>query len=348
VAVAPLWDGDAGLYGMIFLFGWFWLLVFALVVCALIVAALSWAAQRRHPPIGTFIDVRGVRLHYLECGPSEGEAVVFLHGNGGMIQEQTPSGAPDLAARRYRVLCFDRPGYGYSTRPRFSLWTRENQAELFAAAFRQLGLGSVIVVGHSWGAMVAAALALQAPDVVRGVLLASGYYFPTARKDVWMFAGPAIPIVGDLFRFTIAPLLGRLAVWKLLDVAFAPQPMPDVFRAEYPVGLALRPLSLRASAEEAAYMIPSAARLQSRYGELPCPVVIMFGEEDRVIEPDQSRRLQQAIPRAVSRPVSDAGHMVHYADPKRLVDGIHLLAGWKDVAGQAGAAKRTGEQDAVS
>ena len=99
--------------------------VFVIVVGVLILLALgncvfSVVAERRNPPIGTFIVCDGVRLHYVDCGDSTAPCVVLFHGNGSMIQDFTISGLVDLLARRNRVLCFDRPGFGYSQRPRYS------------------------------------------------------------------------------------------------------------------------------------------------------------------------------------------------------------------------------------
>lgn len=74
------------------------------------------AAERKTPPIGRFLDVDGVRLHYIERG--QGEPVVLIHGNGTMIQDFAVSGLVDRLASRHRVIVFDRPGYGYSSRPR--------------------------------------------------------------------------------------------------------------------------------------------------------------------------------------------------------------------------------------
>ena len=60
----------------------------------------------------------------------------------------------------------------------------------------RLGVERPIVLGHSWGTLVALALALDHPEAVRGLVLLSGYYFPTGRLDVWAFAPPAIPVRG--------------------------------------------------------------------------------------------------------------------------------------------------------
>ena len=140
------------------------------------------AAERKTPPIGRFLDVDGVRLHYIERG--EGEPIVLIHGNGTMIQDFTVSGLVDRLAERYRVIVIDRPGYGYSSRPR-QLWTPRAHAKLFQRALGQLGVEQAVVLGHSWGTLVAVALALESPSLVRGLVLASGYYYPTLRADTF-------------------------------------------------------------------------------------------------------------------------------------------------------------------
>jgi pimeloyl-ACP methyl ester carboxylesterase len=59
----------------------------------------------------------------------------------------------------------------------------------------------------------------------------------------------------------------------------------------------IRPLQIRANAEDAAFMIPAASRLSKRYGELKMPVTIMAGALDRVVDPaDHSIRLHRELP----------------------------------------------------
>jgi pimeloyl-ACP methyl ester carboxylesterase len=102
-----------------------------------IAATVIFAAivNRRHPPIGSFTQVDGVRFHYLGRGNSEGLELVLLHGNGMMVQDFLISGVLEQASPHYRVLCFDRPGFGHSEQPRGRI-----QADLIAAALRQLGV----------------------------------------------------------------------------------------------------------------------------------------------------------------------------------------------------------------
>jgi pimeloyl-ACP methyl ester carboxylesterase len=140
---------------------------------------------------------------------------VLLHGNGSMIQDFESSGLLAMAAKKYRVIAFDRPGFGHSERPRATIWTPEAQADLIHAALSMIGISRVIVLGHSWGASVATALALKYPQDVGGLVLTSGYYYPSVRADVVLASGPAVPVIGDVMRYTLAPILGRM-MWPLV------------------------------------------------------------------------------------------------------------------------------------
>jgi hypothetical protein len=60
----------------------------------------SAVAERKNPPVGSFIECDGVRLHYLERGDATAPCVVLFHGNGAMIQDFLTSGLVDLLARR--------------------------------------------------------------------------------------------------------------------------------------------------------------------------------------------------------------------------------------------------------
>jgi hypothetical protein len=51
-------------------------------------------------------------------GDPEAPPLVMFHGNGTMLQDLTISGLVDEAAHKFRVICFDRPEFGHSNRPR--------------------------------------------------------------------------------------------------------------------------------------------------------------------------------------------------------------------------------------
>ena len=304
------------------------LIVVALMLIFLIIGNLIFSklAEVRNPPVGMFIQCDGVRLHYIERGDPAGPCVVLFHGNGSMLQDFMSSGLVDLLAHHNRVVCFDRPGFGYSQRPRFRIWDASAQAALFVKAFHQLGVRDPVVLGHSWGALVAIALSMRKDYPIRGLVLVSGYYFPTFRWDVWLMSGPAVPVLGDLLSYTVAPIIS----WAILPAAFrkifVPRSVPQRFKTQFPTSLALRPTQLRAAAEESALLIPTAAQFQASYPNIDCQVRILHGAEDQVIEPKQAQDLHQALPRSDLRLVQSAGHMVTHSDVAALATAVSLVA----------------------
>ena len=295
----------------------------ALAITALVNRRLAKNAEIENPPAGHFLEVNGVRLHYVERG--SGAPLILLHGNGSMIQDFESSGLIDLAARNYRVIVFDRPGFGHSDRPRNVVWTPAAQAELINSALQRLGISHAIVCGHSWGASVAVALALKYPKLVQGLVLASGYYYATVRPDVVALSAPAVPLVGDVLGHTIAPILSRV-MWPLLMAKiFGPRSAPKKFEG-FPKEMALRPSQIRASAAESALMIPGAVDFQDRYANLKMPVSIIAGEEDRLIDIDeQSHRLHGNIAQSNFHRVPGTGHMVHQTATSSVMSAINQV-----------------------
>ena len=149
-----------------------------------------------------------------------------------MTGEMTASGIVDALAADHRVIVFDRPGFGYSERPRGRIWTPAAQAALLRQALDLLGVERPVIVGHSWGTLVTLEMALRDPDRTAGIVLLSGYYFPTFRPDVPLLFWPAVPIVGDVLRYAISPWLGRLSKPLLYKWLFAPAPVTSSFAEE--------------------------------------------------------------------------------------------------------------------
>lgn len=304
----------------------------ALALSALANHRLARKAERDNPPAGRFIDVDGVRLHYVDRG--EGEVLVLLHGNGSMIQDFASSGLIGIASKERRVIVFDRPGYGHSARPRNVIWTAAAQADLLQKALKKLGVEQAVVLGHSWGCSVAVALAQKYPDMVAGLVLASGYYYPTVRVDVVGMSAPAVPVLGDLVRYTIAPNLSRLIWPLLLRKIFGPQKTPAKFAA-FPKEMAVRPSQIRASAAESGLMIPDAFAAKDSYAQLKMPVAIIAGSEDRLVNIDsQSARLHGDIPHSSFERVPGAGHMIHQTATGAVMSAIESVSHSVDGRGE--------------
>ena len=296
----------------------------ALGLTAVVVSARARQAERDNPPTGRIIDVDGLQVHYAEVG--DGEPLVLLHGNGSMLQDFMSSGFVQAAAKRYRVIASDRPGYGYTERPRSTIWTPSAQADLLRTALQQIGVSHSLVLGHSWGASVAIALALDHPDMVRGLILESGYYYGSVRADVVLMSGPALPLIGDILRYTVSPPVARLLWPSMIRKLFSPAPVAATFEG-VPSEMAIRPSQLRASAAESALMIPDALAVQNRYAELSMPVAIVAGAGDKMVDlATQAVRLHRVLQNSSLHVVQDCGHMVHHTAPSEVMSAVETVA----------------------
>jgi pimeloyl-ACP methyl ester carboxylesterase len=198
---------------------------------------------------------------------------------------------------------------------------------LLRRACRRLGIERPVVVGHSWATLVALAWALRAPEEVAGLVLVSGYYYPSARLDAALVAPTAVPILGDLLNHTVSPPLTHMTLPGTLRTMFAPRRVPDRFGDAFPKSLIPRPKQIRAMSQEGAIMVPAAAALRRHYGGFSCPSIVMTGDADRIVDPqDQSVRLAHELNDAELRIVQGAGHMVHHAVPLEVAEAINQVA----------------------
>jgi pimeloyl-ACP methyl ester carboxylesterase len=302
----------------------------ALVAGAATLGALAVAnylvalrAEQRHPAKDGFIEVDGVRLHFSDRG--EGSPVVLIHGNMVTGDDFDTSGVVEILLRNHRVIIFDRPGFGHSKRPRGRIWTANRQADLLHRALEQIGVVRPVVVGHSWGALVALAMAVRYEADTAGVVALSGYYFWTWRPDVLLVGVGALPVLGDILRYTVSPLLNWLTMPLIKRVLFSPGGIPERFEAGFSTAMAIRPSQIRATSEDGALMIPGALGLRGHYADLKLPIVIMAGDGDKVVFKRRAEQLKAAVRGSVLHVVQGAGHMIHYQATRQVAEAIETV-----------------------
>lgn len=278
------------------------------------------AVEAANPPAGTLLDIDGVRLHVLDRGA--GPAVLYLHGNGAMIQEVEATGIINALTPDHRVVVPDRPGFGHSLRPSDAPWTPERQADLFARMLDELAVPSATVAAHSFGTLPALALAMRRPELVDGLVLIGGFYYPQRRPDE-MLSTLAVPGIGDALRTTIAPFAAKALAPKVIQKIFEPNKPTQSFEQNFPVEFAVRPSQIRALAEENGLLIDATARLSPHYREIACPTVILAGGGDRIVETEKhSVRLAEEIRGSELRVVEDVGHMLPHVRSDVLLSAI--------------------------
>lgn len=293
------------------------------------VVAAALAPQKsevvRKPP-GQFVTVGTLPVHCIVRG--RGRPVVLVHGNGTMAEDFAICGLIDRLATRYRVIALDRPGFGYTGRPRHRVWTATAQAALLQRVLEQLSVERPLVVGHSWGTIVALALAAEGRCALRGLVLLSGSYFPGHRGDAALIAPLAVPGLGDAARALVPAKVGAALVEQSFRQVFWPQPVPPRFRARFRVEIAAAATQARAVSEDAASMNAAVSGLQHRYAGLTLPVSILAGDADAIVKSSEhSVRLHTTIPGSTLRLLPGIGHMTHYAARLKVERAIDAVMG---------------------
>ncbi|HEV2105502.1 MAG TPA: alpha/beta hydrolase, partial [Candidatus Eisenbacteria bacterium] len=279
-------------------------LLATLAALALAHAIYVAVTRRRFPPAGERIATRDGSLHVLRAG--HGPVVLFVHGANGCLHDFAGPLLADLA-RDHTVLALDRPGHGWSPRPRGPLDLAANARAVLAAARAFAGVEPVVLVGHSYGAAVAVRAALDAPQAVRGVVAVA----PCALVD------------GRNVHYTRWPLppgaAGATLAWLAtlpVCLPFASQARRDAWHpAAAPPGwtpsraFALTPAQVRASAENFRHLPADLDALARDLPRLAPPLVVIAGAADRITPAGtHAQALAARAPGARLEVVPDVGH----------------------------------------
>jgi len=276
-----------------------------------------------YPPIGRFVTVEGLRIHYWEKGT--GQHVILVHGASGNLRDWTFHLA-DVLAERYRVIAFDRPGLGYSERAPTMGWDPAVQARILRKAAGKLGAEHPVLVGHSWGGALIMAWAIDAPGELAGLVPVSSVTIPYGGIASVV---NALGLDGWIINAYTQSMLERAHEGGIMDFiarVFRPQRIPKGYVDYVGAPLALREDTLRANGEDLQYINGALGRLAPAYPTVGVRTEIIHGEADFIDWDDQAQPLYETLPNANLTLLPGVGHMAHHAAPGALVTAIDRLA----------------------
>jgi pimeloyl-ACP methyl ester carboxylesterase len=263
----------------------------------------------------------GRTLHALQRGT--GADVLLLHGALATHHDWLcgPAGA---LAERARVTLVDRPGHGLSRRPRF-VGTPRDQAGQIAAGLDRLGIGRSVVVGHSFGALVALALAELLPERVEALVLVAPLAFPEPRPiEHGLLAPRSTPLVGPVLS-RIGALSGfdRAALEWLQALMFSPDEVPGPWKRSFPYEQVLDADTLVHEGEDAAAVLPLSPAGTIDLSRIEAPVQVLVGSGDRIVERErQGKALARLLRNGRLAEIEGAGHMLHHSHPDFVLDAV--------------------------
>jgi pimeloyl-ACP methyl ester carboxylesterase len=300
-------------------------------VLAAVTAVGAWRIERSHAPAGKCVDVKGGRLHVLEldrrdAASPNGLPIVLLHGASGNLEDMRLALGERLS-RRHRVILVDRPGHGFSERYAADGASPARQAAMVGEMLGRLGVERAVVVGHSFAGSVATALALDDPARVAGLVLISPAVHPYTTGTAWFNTVATIPIVGQLFAWTIVLPAGSLFLERGVSAVFAPQSAPADYAARAAIALVLRPSNFIANARDLRGLSAFLTTQAPRYPAIKVPAIIITGDRDVSVTPRiHSFALVKQLPHAKLVVLEGVGHMPHHVATDRVIDAIEEIA----------------------
>jgi pimeloyl-ACP methyl ester carboxylesterase len=243
-----------------------------------------------------------------------GHPFVLLHGGAG---PQSVTGFADQLAEAgpARVITPVHPGFARTSRPA-ALSSIASLARLYVTLLDELGLGDVTVVGNSIGGWIAAEMALAGSARISGVVLV----------DACGIEVPGHP-VADFFSLT----LDQVAELSYHD--------PGPFRID-PAAMSAEQRTAMAGNREALAVYGGTTMtdpgLRARLGQVSVPTLVLWGDSDRIVDPDYGRAYAAAIPGAEFRLLPGTGHVPQIETPAQLLGAIRDFAAARAAAGRGG------------
>jgi pimeloyl-ACP methyl ester carboxylesterase len=246
------------------------------------------------------IDVGGVRFAYRELGPRSGVPVIFLHHLMAVLDDWDPRVIDGIAAR-HRVIAFDNRGVGASggSVPH----TVEEMGRDAIAFIRALGLEQVDLLGFSLGGAVAQMVVMQAPELVRRIVLGGtgprgGGGIDKINRIAAMAYIKAALTLSDPRNFLFFP---RTPEGKRAAKDYLARLKERTENRDKPISMQARRAQLKAI-KNAGVSAPDDLSLITQ------PVFVANGDHDLMVESSLSADMARRLPNATLAIYPESGH----------------------------------------
>jgi pimeloyl-ACP methyl ester carboxylesterase len=231
------------------------------------------------------VDADGFQIRYLEAG--QGQPIIHFHGGGGLRLYRSH----ELLARNHRVVLFEVPGFGNSPVNERSR-SVEDLGRTMAEAVARLGIDQFHLMGNSFGGRLALWTALQVPERIRSLILVA----PAAIVPETSARPQDLSPEERIKRLFAHPERVNL-----------PPPAPAEIQAkQYAFARRLQ--------------APSRQELEARMTEFRPPVLVVWGNDDRMIPTEMGRVYVEKLPTAFFVLLYDAGHEADADRPEAFAD----------------------------
>ncbi|ACS85593.1 alpha/beta fold hydrolase [Musicola paradisiaca] len=275
--------------------------------------------------------VNGASLVYAQAGESHPQAIIILHGGRGIGDHRGDFQAFLPLADRYHLIAYDQRGCGRSslTPP----LTFDQLVDDLDAVRRQLaGDKPVIVIGGSFGGMIALSYALKYPQGLSHLILrgtAPSHHHEAqaiANFNARLHKAPSasLAMIDKLFSDRVTDDVELRLIWLALQPLYYEQFDADAALER------TRTLSLHVTTHNALFA-DKAYDLRHRLADIQAPTLVVVGGEDWICPPAQSRLIAEGIPGARYLEIAGANHPVHIEQNARVLAAIRAFLSPQEV-----------------
>ena len=266
-----------------------------------------------------FIEINGVNVHYKTYGEGE-PTFILLHGFGASLFSWREVVEP--LAEFGTVIAYDRPAFGLTERPMEwegeSPYSQDSQVELVIGLMDALGVEQATLVGNSAGGTISMLTALKYPERVTSLILVDPAVYAGGGAPAWIR-----PLLGTPQFDHLGPLFARqlqVQGTEFLKTAWhnPSKITPEIFEGYQ------QPLQIN-DWDKALWELTVSSResgLAERVSEFNLPILVITGDDDRIVPTEQSLRLAEELPNAELAVIPQCGHVPHEECPAVFMQAV--------------------------
>jgi len=266
-----------------------------------------------------FVEVNGVNVHYKMYG--QGEPVfILMHGFGASLFSWHEVTTP--LTEFGTVIAYDRPAFGLTERP-FE-WEGENpysqdsQIKLVTGLMDALNVEQAILVGNSAGGTIAMLTTLKYPQRVQSLILVDPAVYAGGGAPTWIR-----PLLGTPQMRHLGPLFARQIQTRGPEFIETAWHDPSKITPEVMEGYQ-KPLRVE-NWDKALWELTLSSResgLSERLDEFDLPILVITGDDDRIVPTEESIRLAGELPNAELVVIQESGHLPHEEQPDEFMNAV--------------------------
>jgi abhydrolase domain-containing protein 6 len=242
-----------------------------------------------------------------------GPPVLLVHGIAASRCDWSSLG-PVLADHGYRACSLDLLGHGESAKPEDPRnYHILSLVEHFSAWVESLDLEeAAVLVGHSLGGYISLAYAYTHPEMVRGMVLIDPFYSPNQLSPFLRLVRRRPQLGEKVIRITPEWIINMVMGWDSNRKENFSQSDRQQIANDY-----------KRASPHIVYITQSVPDLTPNLSRITTPTLVIWGDEDRTLNPASFNRLVRSLPDARAQIMHGSGHQPHIGKP-RVLNGYVL------------------------